>query len=382
MEKEKTTLPSHDQVNGAMTGLRGWLSAGKNHADRGGSPISLDGYVETALAEVEWRLDAKAADEDETERPSDEELSVALAGMRGLKEDGPLADDVALLLEWLDGTDVEGREKRSRSTSPFDTEDMEAVERSIESLRSLGGEEVDLVLGEIDRLRTKFADIDHGRTVLVMSDADRATRVQDLDDASLAAWARWVFLNMERVRERMGKTDGISSGDGEPMTVGAMQGVIGLALITYAAHNTHVSFETEGVTFGGAKLGDWRVDIRQIRKADGTPVGDGAIWAEVHSDDQRARTEFDARPILLQMDHGWLLDLARCDWGGEQPADDVALMAEKYDSNVREVFEHVSRSDGGFECTIDGDRALEWLKDNRPDAWHWLIAELEKEGKY
>ena len=116
MEKEKTTLPSHDQVNGAMTGLRGWLSAGKSHADRGGSLISLDSYVETALAEVEWRLDAEAADEDETERPSDEELSVALAGMRGLKEDGPLADDVAILLEWLDGTDVEGREKRSRST--------------------------------------------------------------------------------------------------------------------------------------------------------------------------------------------------------------------------------------------------------------------------
>ena len=98
MEKEKTTLPSHDQVNGAMTGLRGWLSAGKSHADRGGSLISLDSYVETALAEVEWRLDAKAADEDETERPSDEELSITLAGMRGLKEDGPLADDVAILM--------------------------------------------------------------------------------------------------------------------------------------------------------------------------------------------------------------------------------------------------------------------------------------------
>lgn len=382
MDKDKTTLPSHDQISGAMTGLRGWLSAGKSHADRGGSPISLDGYVETALAEVEWRLDAEAADEDQIERPSDEALSVALDGMREFKEDGPLAEDVAVLLQWLDETDREERRKKNRPISPFDTEDMEAVERSIESLRSLGGEEVDLVLGEIDRLRGKFADIDDGKTVLVMSDADRATRIQDLDDASLAAWARWVFLNMERVRERMGKTEGISPGDAEPMTVGAMQGVIGLALITYAAHNTHVSFETGGVTFGGTELGDWRVDIRQIRKADGTPVGDGAIRAEVHSDDHRARTEFDARPILLQMDPGWLLDLARCDWGGEQPADDVALMAEKYDSNVREVFEHVSRSDGGFECTIDGDHALEWLKENRPDAWHWLTAELEKEGKY
>ena len=381
MSTDNTDLPSRNQIDDAMTGLRGWRSAGESHANRGGDLTCLDDNVEAALSEAEWRLDAEAASEDEIERPSDAELSNALVAMRQLKEDGPLARDIAVLLRWLDGTDAEGEPKKSKSASPFDVEDMEAIEHSIASLRSLGGEEIDLVLGELDRLRGKFEDIADGKTVLIMSDADRATRVQDLDDASLAAWSRWVFLNMERVRERMEGRSDLTAKDCDPMTLGAMQGVIGLALITFGAGNTHVSFESEGVTFGKAELGDWQVDVRQIRKADGTAVQSEAVLAEVHSDDYRSEASFDARPILLQMEHGWLLDLARCDWGHDKPADDVALTAEKYDPDVRRVMEYVRTAEGGFECSMDGAEALAWLKDNRPDAWEWLTAELEKEGK-
>ena len=382
MTKGKTDIPSQDQAKEAMTGLRGWRSAGESHANRGGSLTNLDDAVDVALAEAEWRLDAEAASEDAVERPSDARLSSALDEMRALKEEGPLADDVSILLRWLDGNDDEGQEEDSPTTSPFDVEDTEALEQSIASLRSLGGEEIELVLGELDRLRGKFEDIADGKTVLIMSDADRDTRVQDLDDASLAAWSRWVFLNMERVRERMGTVDGISKKDGDPMTLGAMQGVIGLALLAYGAGNTHVSFETEGVTFGAAELGDWEVTVRQVRKADGRTVAGEAILAEVHSDDHRSETTFDVRPILLQIDHGWLLDLARSDWGHDKPADDVALLAEKYDPDVRRVMEYVRTAEGGFECSMDGNEAMEWLKDNRPDTWEWLTAELEKEGKY
>ena len=266
-------------------------------------------------------------------------------------------------------------------TSPLDTENMAALEASISSLRSLGGEEITLVLGELDRLRGKVEEITDGKTTLILSDADRATRVQDLDDASLAAWARWVFLNMERVRERMQDKD--FEADGDAMTLGAMQGVIGLALMTFMANNSHVSFTSEGVTFGEKSLGDWQVDVRQIKKASGELVRDkNAVIAEVHSDDHRAKAEFDIRPILLQADHGWLLDLARCDWGGDQPADELALKAESYDDNVIRFFEYIRTAETGFECSTDGDHALTWLRDHRPDAWENLVADLEKEGKY
>lgn len=272
MNTDRSDLPSDDQLSEAVAGLRGWRSAGENHADRGGDLTHLDDAVETALSEAEWRLDAEAASEDEIERPSDAEFSNAIAAMHGFKDDGPLARDIAILLRWLDGTDAEGRPKKRKSASPFDVEDLEAIEHSIASLRSLGGEDIDLVIGELDRLRGKFEEINDGKTVLIMSDADRATRVQDLDDASLAAWARWVFLNMERVRERRAKAGGTAASDADTMTVGAMQGVIGLALLAYGAGNTHISFETEKVTFGAAELGDWEVTVRQIRKADGSPA--------------------------------------------------------------------------------------------------------------
>lgn len=267
-------------------------------------------------------------------------------------------------------------------TSPLDAEDMEKLERSIASLRSLGGEEIDLVLAELERTRIKLDEISRGQTVLLMSDQDRKTRVQDLDDATLAAWSRWVFLNMERVREgheaKVSKPE-----DQDVMTVGALQGVIGLALMTFSARNSHLSFTTEGVTFDDEALGDWQVDIRQIRKPNGDTVCDpAAVAAEVHSDDHKASTSFDARPILAQIEYGWLLDLARCNWGGDQPADDVALMVETFNADVSEVMKYVRTAECGFECTMDGEAALSWLKDNRPDAWGWLTAELEKEGKY
>ena len=267
-------------------------------------------------------------------------------------------------------------------TNPLESEDMEALERSIASLRSLGGEEIELVLTELDRVRSRLGDITHGKTVLVMSDEDRATRVQDLDDASLAAWSRWVFLNMEQVRERMQITKDFVPDDSDAMTLGAMQGVIGLALLAFGANNTHIEFETKDVTFGDRELGDWQVQVRQIRRAGSADKSGQPVLAEVHSDDRRAEAEFDSRPILAQIDHGWLLDIARCDWGGDKPADDIALMAEKFDDGVRAVLEYMRTAECGFECTMHGEGVMTWLKDNRPDTWDWLMSELEKEGKY
>lgn len=270
---------------------------------------------------------------------------------------------------------------KNTTASPFGVEDTDALERSIASLRSLGGEDINLVLGELDRLRGKFEDIKDGKTVLIMSDEDRATRVQDLDDASLAAWSRWVFLNMERVRKRMGAVDGIIQKDGDPMTMGAMQGVIGLALLTFGAGNTHLSFETKGVTFGDQQLGDWRVDIRQQRKANGESAKSEEVSCIVLDDKEEPIAQVDLRPFLAMGDYADILALSDPDDQSEKIYSILGLIA-LYDDEFRDFVTDINNPDSKkISARWDTDDVLAWIKDCRPDAWFWVNEQLEEKEK-
>jgi len=270
---------------------------------------------------------------------------------------------------------------KDQTTSPLDVEDTEALERSIASLRSLGGEEINLVLGELDRLRGKFDDINDGKTVLIMSDADRATRVQDLDDASLAAWSRWVFLNMERVRKRMETIEGISQKDEDPMTLGAMQGVIGLALLTFGAGNSHLSFETKGVSFGNLQLGDWKVDIFQQRKANGEPTRSKEVPCSVLDAEENPITQVDLRPFLCMGNYADILALSDPDDQSEKIYDVLGIIAH-YDDEFRNfVFDSSKPDSANIHAEWETDNVLSWIKDHRPDAWFWINEQLEEKGK-
>lgn len=97
-----------------------------------------------------------------------------------------------------------------------------------------------------------------------------------------------------------------------------------------------------------------------------------SISAEVHSDDHVIETTFDASRWFAQASDDEILKLARCGWGGDYPADDVALFAAGYDADVKKVFDYLElvghkKDRPGFECHVNEDSAREWLEIHRPN---------------
>lgn len=96
------------------------------------------------------------------------------------------------------------------------------------------------------------------------------------------------------------------------------------------------------------------------------------IRSEVHTDDYAVEAKFDAEPYFEAASDEDLLELARCDWGGDYPADAVAqFMAEKVE-RVERVFVYLSFNPTnygepvGFECHVDSEDATRWIAENRP----------------
>jgi len=96
------------------------------------------------------------------------------------------------------------------------------------------------------------------------------------------------------------------------------------------------------------------------------------IPAEVHSDDWVYEAKFDALPWFQQASDDEIKALADIDWGGNHEADEVARFCDD-DADVKAVFDYLDhRQDQGYECHVDGDKALAWFKDNKPDLW-WAM---------
>ena len=91
------------------------------------------------------------------------------------------------------------------------------------------------------------------------------------------------------------------------------------------------------------------------------------IPAEVHSDDFVYETSFDALPWFEQASDDEIVELAECEWGGDYPADDVARHFEDSDTDVAAVFNYAARTDNGFECHVEEEPAIKWLKANKPE---------------
>jgi len=97
------------------------------------------------------------------------------------------------------------------------------------------------------------------------------------------------------------------------------------------------------------------------------------INAEVHSDDGNVKTDFDATPWFEYASEKQIIELARCDWGGEKPADIVAEFCSDTDENVKNVFNYLeafdrssSRNPPGFKCHVDKVSARVWIEANYP----------------
>lgn len=95
------------------------------------------------------------------------------------------------------------------------------------------------------------------------------------------------------------------------------------------------------------------------------------VTAEIHSDDHRAQTDFDAARWMLKASDDEILALASIKWSGDQEADVVAEESRAWNTDVNAVFTYLeSLSDiqsdfddaVGFEVSVDEDEALRFLR--------------------
>jgi hypothetical protein len=111
----------------------------------------------------------------------------------------------------------------------------------------------------------------------------------------------------------------------------------------------------------------------------GAPGHDSHISAEAHSDNHASEVRFNAAPFFEQASDEEILALAKCDWGGDYPADRVAEFMADGCADLRDMFRYVEAAhkvkDMGFECHVDEDDAMRWLDQNWPE----LAAKIREE---
>lgn len=95
------------------------------------------------------------------------------------------------------------------------------------------------------------------------------------------------------------------------------------------------------------------------------------IPAYCHTDDRRIEVKFDAAPWFKQASNDEITDLAACGFGGDYPADEVAIWTADHNDEVALMFKYIEavttpRHAEGFECHVDEKSATTWVTKNRP----------------
>ena len=99
------------------------------------------------------------------------------------------------------------------------------------------------------------------------------------------------------------------------------------------------------------------------------------IKAECHSDDHNIEVNFDATPWFKQATEKQIQNLDKCEWGGDYPADEVAIWMANHNKKIARMFSYLetiandrSKKDvRGFECHINKEDAARWIFKNRRD---------------
>lgn len=113
---------------------------------------------------------------------------------------------------------------------------------------------------------------------------------------------------------------------------------------------------------------------KELVKGEPTPLSRNKIEAECHSDDYTFEIEFDCLSWFEQASDQEITDLIKCGYGGDNPADEVALFYEEDNEEISalmRVCRRSARSDDtrnpiGFECHINEGQAKLWIAINRP----------------
>jgi hypothetical protein len=97
------------------------------------------------------------------------------------------------------------------------------------------------------------------------------------------------------------------------------------------------------------------------------------IRAEVQTDDDQFCATFDATPFFERATFEQLAALRDSGWGGDEPADAVALFMLERDDAVADLFRYLAldpvTDDGfpvGFECYVSESDVARWVQRNRP----------------
>lgn len=107
------------------------------------------------------------------------------------------------------------------------------------------------------------------------------------------------------------------------------------------------------------------------------------IRAEAHSDDQVVKVRFDATNWFRGASTDSIVRLADCDWGGDYPADEVAIHLAENNRELQRLFSYLEtiaddpgkKDVKGFECHISEADALAWLKRWKYAAWRKITQE-------
>ena len=106
------------------------------------------------------------------------------------------------------------------------------------------------------------------------------------------------------------------------------------------------------------------------------------VTAECHSDDRVFECNFDAIPWLKKATAKDIIALAQCGWGGDYPADEVAMYMAGIESDIAFMFKYIEKKNNGcnrdhigFECYVDSAPAFTWLKKNRPNIFRKIPKE-------
>ena len=108
-----------------------------------------------------------------------------------------------------------------------------------------------------------------------------------------------------------------------------------------------------------------------------------AVKAECHSDDRICECPFNAIPWLKKATYKEIKALHLCGWGGDYPADEVAIYMAGKNEDVAFMFKYIEKKnkageDIGFECHVDKDEALAWLNKSRNKLYTRLINETKE----
>lgn len=99
-----------------------------------------------------------------------------------------------------------------------------------------------------------------------------------------------------------------------------------------------------------------------------------SVSAKVHDDAYVNEVEFDAAPWFAQASDDEIIELHDIQWRNDEPADRVALFFEDSTQEIADIMTFCratarTASPIGFECEVDDEAAMAWLKQHRPGLW-------------